>query len=100
MASGNTLDADFSSFAAALDEVTKSATSPAMERRIQAERAATKSPKERARKPVRTIQVNFRISAAEKAMLKALSAELTLSDTDTVVKALTDLAKKHKIAGG
>ena len=96
------LSADFSGFDAMLDQIAKSPSTPAMERRIQAERAAVRTPKERARakRVKRDVQVNLRVTKAEKALLDRLAEHLEESSTETLVQALNSFARKHKIDGG
>jgi hypothetical protein len=90
---------DFGGFAADLAAIMSSPSSPEMERRIEDERRATRTPKQRARKAVRTEQMNFRVSVETKTLLASLADEMDLSATDVVVQAIEEFAKRRKTMG-
>ena len=91
---------EFGGFAADLASILSAPTSPEMDRRINDERRATRTPKQRARKALRTEQVNFRVAVEHREILAALAEKLEVSATDVFIQALTDLAKQHKIKVG
>jgi hypothetical protein len=92
---------EFGGFAADLASILSAPTSPEMDRRIQDERRATRTPKQRARKvALRTEQVNFRVEPEHREILAALAKKLDVSATDVFLQALMDLAKQHKIKAG
>jgi hypothetical protein len=88
---------EFSGFAEDLASILAAPSSPEMEKRIEDERKATRTPKQRARKAVRTEQVNFRVSVESKALLAAVAETLQISATDVFMQALDEYAKRKKI---
>lgn len=72
-------------------------TREATAKRLKAERQASKSPKQRARKAVRVEQINFRASAGTKALSKAIADKLGCSVADVMERALTELAKSQGV---
>lgn len=92
-------DVGFEGFDAQLASIIAAPSSPEMEQRIEAERKATRTEKQRAKRATRTKQINFRVSEQEKALLDRMATELELSATDVVVMALEELAKRRKIGG-
>ncbi len=91
---------EFGGFAADLASILSAPTSPDMDRRINDERRATRTPKQRARKALRTEQVNFRVAVEHREILAALAEKLDVSATDVFIQALTDMARQHKIKVG
>jgi len=65
--------------------------------RLQREKAAGKSQKQRARKAVRTVQVNVRAAPSTKAMLDALATALGCSAADVFEMAILALAQQHNV---
>jgi hypothetical protein len=73
------------------------AAAAATDARLQAERRAGMTPRQRARRAVRTAQVNFRADPAIKAVAEAIADKLNCSVADVMERAILDLAKKEKV---
>jgi hypothetical protein len=73
------------------------AATAATEARLQAERRAGMTPRQRARRAVRTAQVNFRADPTVKAVAEAIADKLNCSVADVMERAILDLAKKEKV---
>jgi hypothetical protein len=71
-----------------------------MQVRLQAERRAGRTPKQRARKAIRDEQVNFRASKETRALIGALAEHLDVSMADVMERALQELAKSLPDFGG
>jgi hypothetical protein len=63
--------------------------------RLKAEHVAAMTPKQRARRKPPKIQINFRASAETKATIDALAERLSLTVTDVVALAVSELAKSR-----
>jgi len=68
-----------------------------VEARLKAERRAGLTPKQRARKATRTVQVNVRATPALKALLDAIADKLDCSAADVFEKAIQDYAKSQGV---
>ena len=73
------------------------AATAATEARLQAERRAGMTPRQRARRAVRTAQVNFRADPIVKAVAEAIADKLNCSVADVMERAILELAKKEKV---
>ena len=69
------------------------------EKRLKAERKAGQTAKQRGKKTVPKMQINFRATAETKAQLAALSKLLDLSVTDVVGMAIAEFTKSHLKSG-
>lgn len=65
--------------------------------RLKAERRAGLTPRQRARKAVRVVQVNFRAAPETKALAERLAAHLDCSVADIMEQALHALAAERKL---
>ena len=61
-------------------------------RRMQSERIASKTPKQRARRATRTIQLNVRITQETKDLILKLRSPLGESEADFIERAVRELA--------
>lgn len=83
--------------AAFVDKV-KFGSLQATQARLEAERRAGRTPKQRARKATRTIQMNFRAEPALKALADGLAAKLDCSVASVIDRAVRELAEREGVA--
>jgi hypothetical protein len=73
------------------------AAAASTEARLKAEVVAGKSPRQRARRQVRTAQINIRAEPTVKALAEAIADKWNCSVADVLEKAILELAKKEKV---